>query len=500
MNNADRVEDVLIVGGGDAGLLTALTVKQYHSDISVRVVDDFNQGIPQVGKSTYASIIDFLHNVLHIDENRFIREVKPVWKYAVHFEDWFGHAPFLVPFDMPEVLVHESTDVQFREWYYRYNHNEFHTRSSELARQQRTPFVPEGPNGEIGRHTGVAYHLDLSKFNEFLRVLCKEREITLINDTISNVNTDCEWINSIESNNNTYVADLYIDAGGFARPISSNLNNDFQPFGIPLDTAVTTNWPISLKDIQPATVINSAPHGWVWQIDTSNRRDKGYVFSSKHTDHEHALQTFLDYCPNDVTEDQITTHQFESGTHDKAFVGNCVLIGNAYGFIEPLQSTSLTSALYTAIKLNEELLHHNRLLTSGIRDTFNDFVDTVWEDIHKFIAVHYRHLPGKTQFEQDMIDSVNHLDILPEKLYDKHGYTNWKHYDKRYFSPESIVTLLIFYNVLEGMNVKSEFYETLDDKLTSPTDTEKQRILENVTYLENTSRNYLSYEDYYGSV
>lgn len=496
MSGPDTVNNVLIVGGGDAGLLTALCLRERLSETSIRVVDDFDEEIPQVGKSTYYTIGEILHERLGIDESRFVNNVKPVWKTAVMFDDWFGYDRFFAPFDSGSIPMTNGVESHFREGYYRYITDNLHTKCNELALQEKTPFMPDGSD-QFSKYPTVAYHFSIERLNKFLREICRERGVEFVNDRVVNTVSDGEYIEYVETGSGVMSADLYVDAAGFSRPLASELDNDFISYEFPLDCAVKTNWMIGLDEIVPATVVDSAPNGWMWQIDTYDGRDKGYVYSSAHTSDSDAKATFLDECPDSVTEDDLVTYRFDSGAHEKAWVGNCVLIGNAYGFVEPLQSTALTSAAVIGDTLGKTLLEHNNLMAPGMRQVFNDSVNDTWDSIYEFIALHYRHLPGDTKFENDLMESVRHVKPIAEEIFNKHGFTQSHGYNRLYNEERGIVSLQLSYFILQGMNVKSDFYEQLDDKDAFPTNEEKRMIDAYTMNLKNEVNNHLDYSEYY---
>lgn len=96
--------DVTFVGGGDSGLLTALSLRQRHPEMTIRVVDDFDQNLPEVGKAPFKAIIGILHDFRDIDRRRLIKEVNLVFKHSVYFSEWCDKPPFRYPFDLWEVV------------------------------------------------------------------------------------------------------------------------------------------------------------------------------------------------------------------------------------------------------------------------------------------------------------------------------------------------------------------------------------------------------------
>src|SRR4051812_48663781 len=86
------IEKVVVLGGGSAGLLTALTLKQQLPELLVTVVRSRELGVIGVGESTTATMPLHLHGYLDIDPGEFYRRVQPSWKLGIRF--LWGQRPF----------------------------------------------------------------------------------------------------------------------------------------------------------------------------------------------------------------------------------------------------------------------------------------------------------------------------------------------------------------------------------------------------------------------
>ena len=165
----ERVDQVTIVGGGDSGLLTGLALRQMNPGLEVSVVDDFDRDIPQVGKSTFREIQQILHGSLEIDEQRFVSEVKPVWKATVHFRDWCGYDAFHYPFDPATKFPgpHESdTYEQYYHWYDELYADPGHRSiGEEIAAQGKSPWHYAPQQNGYEKYEATAYHLATDRFN-----------------------------------------------------------------------------------------------------------------------------------------------------------------------------------------------------------------------------------------------------------------------------------------------------------------------------------------------
>ena len=467
-----EIDDVTIVGGGDVGLLTALSVRQLNPEIDVSVVDDFQQDVPQVGKSTYREIQSILHETLEIEEPRFISSVKPIWKASVYFRDWCDYPAFQYPFDPPQKYPDPNTADALEHFYYHYDElydsPDHLTRCEAIVSEGKSPWY-RGSDGDLDKYDDVAYHVDSERFNGFLREVCRERGISLIDDEITAVETTGSHIDRIRSDSRQYEADLFVDATGFSRVLRREQDVPFRDFEFPLDAAFNVRIDRPLSEVVPATVIETGDNGWFWQIDTYDDRDLGYVFASDYTSDQAALAEFLEYVERQstksrsvVTEADVDRYEFTSGYYDRAWVDNCLAIGNAEGFVEPLQSTALTANASLAVQFSSRLSSHGRIADDALREAFNRTVRRTWESIHDFIGIHYEYATGETEFWESIPSAVgSDRTERVASAFDRYGY-DWtvdlEASDD--LSSLKIFDLPDFYTIMRNIGATSEFYET----------------------------------------
>lgn len=486
-----EINRVTMVGGGDVGLLTALLLRKTNSELDITVVDDFDEEVPEIGKSTFDYLLPILHDVLEIDEERFVSEVKPLWKGSVYFKDWCG-SEFHVPFDDGGLPLTDAPDEQFEELYYRYENDEFQTPGTKFVEHRKSPFRPDRED----RYTNVAYHLTSNRLNELLRKVCRERAVELVNDRVTEVRTNDGWIESVAGETSEYEADLYIDATGFKRLLVRSLEIEYNHFDIPLDSAIVTQVDVDLADVVPATVIETGEAGWFWQIDTFDCRDIGYVYSSDHISKDEAIAQLTEKRDEDVARTDITSHEFESGFYERSWVGNCVAVGKALGFVEPLESTALTHGGMLGKKLGELLAKGHQMNYEGVRDIYNTYTKTTWESVYDFVSVHYKYASGETELWSDMqsVDSGAELDQYEK--YRRHGFALNAELDRCTETANAGFGFpyWIYFRVLNGMGVESDFYENLDLDVRS----EVEETVDGARKaMEDSAQQYFGYEEFY---
>lgn len=495
----DQVDSFLVVGGGDAGLMTALALEKGLAEAEIVVVDDFDESVPQVGKSTLSTLVRFLHESLDIDQRRLLSEVKLTWKTTIHLKDWCG-LEFYSPLgaEIPRsgqtsrVLLDDNHEREFQEYYYRYQQENFDTIYGEVAEHPGATALIVSDDGSPSKALpDAAYQFDTNSFNQFLRKLCRERGVTLVNDRITDVATSDGCIESVASDESEYTADLYVDASGFKRLLMRELDNEFREFDLPADSAIVTTTDISLSDIVSATVVTTGKAGWFWQIDTLDVRDLGYVYSSSHISDEEAKQEFIDHHDEDIADNEFRQYRFDSGVLETPWLENCVAAGNALGFVEPLQSTALTTTGLLAERLARMLAKHGRYNHRGVRDLFNESAITTWREVYNFISLYYVFNPGSTEFWQDA-RQINPDGIPQHEAYQASGFSAPSDRIRLTRTDADLNEYYLYHLVLRELGVDSAFFESIDadvapevvNAVESYTDNLSSRVKELMTYEE----------------
>lgn len=155
---------------------------------------------------------------------------------------------------------------------------------------------------------------------------------------------------------------------------------------LPCDRAIAVPCERS-ADFTPYTRSTARPAGWQWRIPLQHRTGNGHVYSSRYMDDDTAERILLDNLDGAQRADPLRI-RFVTGKRKKIWNRNCVAIGLASGFLEPLESTSL-HLIQSAIIRMVRLLPDAGFAQVGI-DEFNRQTDFEYERIRDFIILHYK--------------------------------------------------------------------------------------------------------------
>lgn len=507
-SNQSKIQEITIVGGGDAGLLTALALDKGLNRASVRVIDDSSSPQPNIGKSTLHYFAVFLHNYLEINPQRLLENVKLCLKTTVYFEDWCGkefHSPLgLGHFDIEDksqsnVIGGQSDDYheeKFHEFYYRYRQNEFTTLYEIIGETPGMSPMTLDKNNFNSITPGLpssSYQFQTRELNRFLRTICSERDVEIIDDYITEVKTANNKIEKLKSDSTEYTADLYVDATGFNRLLMRELENSFKSLDLPVDSAIVTDTDISLSEAQSATVVTTGTAGWFWQIDAWNVRDLGYVYSSDYLSKEKAATEFINTRKEDIDPDRFHYHHWEPGVLKRPWINNCVAIGNAMGFPEPLNSLGISTFVIVAERLAKLLARNGRFYSDYLQGIFNETALATFNDAYNIQSVFYKYNSGSDPFWKDA-RSINPGELAQFEAYQGSGFAPHKMIASltRTEADTFLNPYILYYLIYRGLGVESKFYEDLDLDISESAAARVNQVTEN---LYSELDYYLSYEE-----
>jgi tryptophan halogenase len=386
------IRHVVILGGGSAGFLAALTLKTRLPQLAVTVLHSAEIGIIGVGEGSVPDLLDHLHGECAIDPARFHREASPSYKLGVHFL-WGPRAHFNFPFSDQTTGRHPQMPKPrgFYAW------EDFSDADPYSALMSRGRMFARQPDGAPNVVKTAGYHIENIHFVSCLARYARERGVVVREATVRDVELGPGCLGAEKSvatlvleGGERVGADLFVDASGFR---SELLGRAFrQPFtsyrdSLFCDRAVAGGWERTDEPILPYTTAETMEAGWSWQIEHEQHINRGYVFSSAFLSDDAAEAEFRRKNPK-VAVTRII--RFLTGRYAQSWVGNVVAIGNASGFVEPLEATALLVICQQARALVRVLAATDFSPSPSIAASYNRLMGRAWDEIRDFLSIHYR--------------------------------------------------------------------------------------------------------------
>ena len=387
-------KNIVVLGGGTAGWLTALFCNQTFPTASVTLIENTAIGAVGVGEGSSLALPQFLDK-LGIDSLQVMKESNGSVKTGISFENWNGDSKkyfhsfrgedvFSIPPHFPggcdayhmQTLIKNGLDV-----------NE-HIYATRLAYCNKLDF--ELP---------MAMHFDAYKFATCLKNIAKERGIVCVDGNCSHVEVDeNNFIEKICLDGGIdFACDFAFDCSGFARLLIGGYYQtawtDYQDF-LPMKKAITFRLDVE-EEIKPYTQSIAMGYGWMWKIAIQDRIGSGYVFDSDYLNEEDAVAEAEKILGQKL--DSIHSIPFNAGTYQKFWVQNCISVGLSSTFVEPLEATSI-DVIITQLDMLKGFVNHIFKYDENSVDSYNRGVCERVELVSHFIYVHYLTKRNDTEF------------------------------------------------------------------------------------------------------
>lgn len=416
------INKIAIVGGGTAGWMAAASLANEYAgqDLQVQLVESEAIAPVGVGEATVPGIHG-LHQRLGISERDFLRATNATFKLGIEFCDWrdkgtrFFHpfADYGMPIDKQDFY---QCWLKLHKQGRRFDLERF-CLSTEMARENRFALPDYETDTPIARYN-YAYHFDAALYGQFLRRYAEQRGVQRIEGQVVDVALDADSgdIQRLQlADGQTLSADLFIDCTGFyGLLIDKTLGEpwiDWTDY-LPCDRAVVAQ--TEKGEVVPSYTRSTAlSAGWQWRIPLVHRTGNGYVYSSQHLSDEAAEREFRGHLTGELLT-QPRVIRFGAGMRRNFWRGNCVALGLSSGFVEPLESTSI-SLIQTGV---EKLLRSlpERRLSDVHREHANEANRREYERIRDFLVLHYI---ASARRDSDFWRDAKNLpvpDTLAEKL------------------------------------------------------------------------------------
>lgn len=390
------VNQVVILGGGTAGWMAAASLARYFEgrQAQITLVESADIGTVGVGEATIPSIRDF-NASLGVDERDFIRATDATFKLGIEFCDWrTPGSAFFHPFaDFGQPL----NGVAFHHYFNRLQGEETgqsledYCFAVQLARRGRFAQPHEQPPTPLADY-GYAYHFDAGRYASFLRRYAEARGVIRREGKVTHVEQDPDngFITALHLDDGGRAeAQLFIDCSGFRGVLIEQTlqagHEDWRQW-LPCDSAIAAPG-TAMPEPPPYTRCTALDAGWQWRIPLQSRTGNGYVYSQAFVSDEQAKQTLLKQMTESPLKDP-KTFRFVAGPRKSIWEKNCFALGLASGFLEPLESTSISliqTGIAKLLRLFPESGFHEVDRAEANRQHHHEF-----ERIRDFLVLHYK--------------------------------------------------------------------------------------------------------------
>jgi tryptophan halogenase len=383
------MKNLVVVGSGQSGLIAALLVRHTipgYANITVISSSD----IPPVaiGESSTEQW-DSFEQIVGMSRRETIRQCDATFKYGIRFMDWTNHTPDY----MHSVSSPQLYSNQFNSLY------SYIDASKLLLTPALSPRgLTEGLVTNFDAHDDRILkqvnqlHFDTHKLNKYLRNFCVQDGIEFVDAEVQGIERDSHTgdITKLVTSNGNYSADFVIDASGFNKTVLSMLGEvhvtTFEDI-LPCNSALVFQTPPEAdSNLKPYTLAKALSAGWRWEIPTYDRRGNGYVFSSNHITESQALEEIEKDLGIKIPDARLIEFTPHYVTNSWQF--NCVAVGLASNFVEPLEATSIAATI-NQVRLLCSNLPTYKPNSASLRNSYLRTFEGIVDNMLAMVAMHY---------------------------------------------------------------------------------------------------------------
>jgi len=423
----------VVAGGGTAGWLTALQIRQHFPDVDVTLIESSDIGVLGAGEGSVPQFIDILHDI-RIPVSDLIKHADATIKNGVKLVDWNGRGKDDVFFSSFASIDPLDYVINTRPSYSLMSMSTLESIvngkalgdinfNQQVCNGNKVKFVKDSradkksdPMSHFHQLGPYSVHFNAVKLAKYLKTVGIRRNIKVIDGIIKNINNDEEdYITSFDLEDGTNVPCHFVfDCTGFKRLIiGKHYNAEWKSYKeyLPVNKAMPFFLPLGEGSIPSYTEALAMKYGWMWKIPTQERFGCGYVYDSTLVSDEDAKKEIQEAVGREI---EVTrTFSFEPGTYKTPWVKNCIAAGLSSGFVEPLEATSIHVCVISfclflayikgAVKRNEDCIKR-----------FNQTMGYINNDTLNFLHFHYLTERTDTVFWKDFEKRTKCPDIIQD--------------------------------------------------------------------------------------
>lgn len=470
---------IVILGGGTAGWMCAAgLVRQLDpADYGITLIESDEIGTVGVGEATLPHIKTF-NDMLGIDEAEFLRDTRGSIKLGIEFVGWNRHGDrYIHPFG---TFGEPWAGVDFqhswaRAWLAGRDIGSLQEYSYAIALARANGFeLPDADLKSIRSTYSYAYHFDAGLYAAFLRKRATARGVERIEGQVMEVGRDAATghVQTLTlKSGETVTGDLFIDCSGFRSLLVGQTMEvpwcDWSRW-LPCDRALAVPCE-RVAPLTPYTRASAQRGGWIWRIPLQHRTGNGHVFASSYCSEDEAHATLMATIDGPALAEPRLL-RFQAGRRARAWEGNCVAIGLAGGFLEPLESTSIFLIQAAVTDLISLMPTRANSADPRLAAEFNRLFEFHYDRTRDFIVLHYTANMRTGEPLWDHVRTMELPDSLAHKIALFEECAAAPDYTLGLFSRDS------WLSVLEGQGVLPRAYNRLADRI--PLDMPEMRLNE----------------------
>ncbi len=415
------IRKIVIVGGGTSGWMTGAALVHFFGKqgCEIQLIESDAIGTVGVGEATLPHL-RFFNQTLGIDEQEFMQATQATYKMGIEFSNWG---------QLGDVYIHpfgdygrSYNDVGFHHYWTKLKQmgdtSPIDIYSLPVVAAARNKFAfPSSDERSILSTYSYAFHLDATLYAKYLRNYSEMRGLVRHEGKVIEViqSSVDGRIEKVLLDNGLHVeGDLFIDCSGFrGLLIEQTLKTGYEDWSeyLPCNRAVAI--PCERNgNLLPYTKARAQTSGWQWRIPLQHRTGNGYVYCSDYISDDEACGSLLSNLDGKPTAEP-NFLRFTTGKRKEAWNKNCVAIGLAGGFLEPLESTSIYLIQIAITKLIE--FFPDKDFDEATRAEYNRQMDIEYTRVKDFLILHY-HATRRT--DTSFWNRCRTMEI-PESLRDK---------------------------------------------------------------------------------
>jgi len=339
-----RIQQVVVVGADAAAWMAAAALLRSVSGagIRVRVVElptllhtaDVYSALPELAG---------FHHRIGLDEDLLFNQCKAVPVAGRRFSNWCGAAPsFIHGYDRAPP---PAAGLGFTQLWIKGRQRGLRTDFENLslasiaAKAGRIPVAA----GRSDLQAAFGYNLDAGAYSALLRHGATRGGVESKAATIADVEIEGDRIIALILNDGERVeADLFVDASGSRAALIGRMPGaDIESWreGLPCDRMLVAS-ATGLKPLPAFSQVSAFRHGWVGLFPLQDRTAVIAAYDSRETSDRAVLEDLPALANMPIGGDAIVS-DLRQGVRRRAWVGNCVAIGESTFSLEPLDGAQL---------------------------------------------------------------------------------------------------------------------------------------------------------------